>query len=291
MATRPTLPYYASPETLPAPLPRVASIVAWKQFFKTFQPGTKVIHFSQHYVVKYGEKVRLQEGENMLFVQQSTSIRVPTVYALFHDEKTGIVQEYIPGQHLRRVWKTFGASGKQAIATQLTRYFDELRALPSPGYFGGIWGQRTLDFYLGSGMDASSSSTTDEHKFLPCTTEKEWVDNMLAVGKIAHAFDKHPDLVSFFAHAFHSVFQGHAPVFTHTDLHSTNILVGEDGTLALIDWERAGWYPRFWEYCCVITAETWEDDWSAWVPRFLDEHLLEVGWMFKFRDWILINSL
>lgn len=99
MAARPTLPYFASPDCLPAPLPTVADILASRDIFPSFG-GTKVVRVAQHFVVKYGVHVNLQEGENMLFVRQSTKIPVPTVSALFQDETTGykfIVQEYIPG--------------------------------------------------------------------------------------------------------------------------------------------------------------------------------------------------
>ena len=46
-------------------------------------PDATVTAVGEHFVVKYGPKVKLQEGENMLFVRQTTQIRVPTVYALF----------------------------------------------------------------------------------------------------------------------------------------------------------------------------------------------------------------
>ena len=37
-------------------------------------------------------------------------------------------------------------------------------------------------------------------------------------------------------------------IFTHADLHPRNILIGEDGGITgIIDWETAGWYPRYWE--------------------------------------------
>ncbi|KAK3364296.1 hypothetical protein B0T25DRAFT_529734 [Lasiosphaeria hispida] len=54
-----------------------------------------------------------------------------TVYAPFHDEKTGfnsIIQENMSGQPGCRNWKTLD------IIAQLRRYFDELRSLPSSGY-------------------------------------------------------------------------------------------------------------------------------------------------------------
>lgn len=138
-------------------------------------------------------------------------------------------------------------------------------------------------------MDATK--TSGEHKPLPCVTEKEWVDNMVAMGKAANAFEERPSLVTHFEHAFHTVFQGHSPVFTHADLDYSNILVCDDGTVALLDWERAGWYPSYWEYCCALTHEGYDEDWSSWVPRFLDEYLTELGWMYKFHEWILISCL
>lgn len=100
MATRPTLPYFAPPDQLPAPLPTVAEILASTQFMTKFQGDRhpNVVRVGEHFVVKFGPQIRLQEGENMLFVQQATSLSVPKVYALFHDEATGnnfIVQEYV----------------------------------------------------------------------------------------------------------------------------------------------------------------------------------------------------
>lgn len=143
MATRPTLPYYAPADTLPGPLPTVAEIIACTREVVFNNPHV-VLMPGDHYVVKFGKNVPLQEGENMLFVQQSTSIPVPTVYALFHDEETDmnfIIQEYLSGKTLSYLWKTFDDATKESLMAQLRRHLDELRSLPSPGYYGGIWGQ------------------------------------------------------------------------------------------------------------------------------------------------------
>ncbi|KAJ4305984.1 hypothetical protein N0V88_000774 [Collariella sp. IMI 366227] len=82
MAMRPTIPYYASPECLPAPLPTVAEILASKERLSN-EHQVCVVRVGKHYAVKFGTRTSIQEGENMLFVQQSTSIPVPKVYALF----------------------------------------------------------------------------------------------------------------------------------------------------------------------------------------------------------------
>ncbi|KAF9234081.1 hypothetical protein BU15DRAFT_53061, partial [Melanogaster broomeanus] len=36
---------------------------------------------------------------------------------------------------------------------------------------------------------------------------------------------------------------------THGDLLPRNILVDGSRITAIIDWETAGFYPEFWEYC------------------------------------------
>ena len=87
MATRPSLPYFTPAELLPAPLPTVAEILASTKCLSSFYENP-VFRVGDHYAVKFGGRVKLQEGENMLFIQQSTSIPVPKVYALFHDEET-----------------------------------------------------------------------------------------------------------------------------------------------------------------------------------------------------------
>jgi hypothetical protein len=130
-------------------------------------------------MVKWGQYVTLQEGENMLFVRQSTSIPVPTVYALFRDEKTGlnfIIQEYIPGKSLGSVWNDLDTPDKTAIASQLRRNMDELRSIPSPGYYGGIWRQPTADAtFMDREMVLPHPDPTISG---PQESEEQWVDAM-----------------------------------------------------------------------------------------------------------------
>jgi thiamine kinase-like enzyme len=54
----------------------------------------------------------------------------------------------------------------------------------------------------------------------------------------------------------------HRIVFTHSDLVSRNILVDSNGQLqAILDWERAGWFPEYWEY----TTSLQQDIFRAWI--------------------------
>ena len=173
MATRPSLPYYAPAELLPAPLPTVAEILAAKRISSLYK--TPVVRIGKHYAVKYGGDVRmsLQEGENQLFVQQSTSIPVPKVYAIFHDEATKInflVMEYIDGENLAAVWQKLDATKQRAFALTVRGYLEELRSIPSPGYYGGIWGQLIPDYNF---RDQRGVPHTDPELARPHETEAQ----------------------------------------------------------------------------------------------------------------------
>jgi hypothetical protein len=289
MDTHITLPYFAPPDKLPAPLPTVAEILASEQRMSSVRlrgPHPGVVRVGEHFIVKFGSdgRVPLREGENMLFVQQSTSLKLPTVYALFKDEATGlnfIIQEYIHGRVLGEYWENADGSDKEAVATQLRKYWDELRSIPSPGYYGGVWRQPTTE-------DIVTCRIVPE---VPaCETEEEWTEIMLQNAErsvstgSSHRF-------AFYRRVFHSIFRGHDPVFTHGDPHPTNIIVRDDKTVVLIDWANSGWYPSYVEYCYAsLMMSWWKNDLVVWIPRFLIEYVAELGWMMHHRTWMIYGG-
>ena len=278
MPTRHSLPYYAPAKSLPAPLPTVDQIMASTQIIWSIDDKT-IRRVGKHFVVKHGPGVTLQEGENMLFVREASNVPVPTVYALFHDEKTGnnfIVQEYIAGWSLVNVWSSLDHDGKEMIATQLRAHLDDLRSIPSPGYFGGVWRQPIRD-YLQTAFGTLQPPGAVE-------LEEDWV--ALMVRATRHIPDNMHFDKGWMRYVYNQVFRGHRAVFTHGDLRQ-NIIVRDDMSLVIIDWEYAGWYPSFWEYSVICRAAPANDDWRQWVHCFLDEHMAELGWMLKHFDCIL----
>lgn len=60
---------------------------------------------------------------------------------------------------------------------------------------------------------------------------------------------------------------------THADLHRGNIIISSTKparVLAIVDWEQAGWYPDYWEYCKALYTCKYESEWRQdLVDRFL----------------------
>lgn len=76
-------------------------------------------------------------------------------------------------------------------------------------------------------------------------------------------------------------------VLTHNDLSMRNILVGNDGTLWVVDWEWSGFYPQWFEY--IATMSTSENDKApkSWWDHI---HLVTGAWvkekdMLGFKDF------
>lgn len=202
-----------------------------------------------------------------------------------------IVQEYIPGRDLDPVWETFGTTEKQAIVSQLHRYLKEPRSIPSPGYYGGIWKQPIRDYHF-TNRTSGPEPYQDSAISGPHETEEQWVEGMWRCLD-ANSRPKTPmsrRMMSLVRRHYHAVFKGHEPVFTHGNILPRNIMLREDGTVVIIDWERAGWYPSFWEYCCTVMLVKYNDDWWEWIPKMLDdEYHSEQGWMAHHRYAVMFN--
>ncbi|TAQ88179.1 hypothetical protein B7494_g3493 [Chlorociboria aeruginascens] len=288
------LPYFA--EGISQSLPTNEAIEASHDILLDY-PGRKVVRIGSDFVVKYGTGVDLIEGENMLFVSQVTTIPIPKVYAIYSNEETGlnyIVMENIHGQALDSYWSFLNETQKEAISRQLREFLDQLRKIPSPGYFGSI-GRRGLQdsvFWTGKeippGLMEGPFETED--RLNEAMTQK-YIYNNLPIQK-----------ASFYRRAFTTVLQNHRPIFTHGDFQRKNILIRtaptaaassespltnakEDYSLVIIDWETSGWYPSYWEYAlAMIACGRWDDDWHHWVDIILDPFLNEYAWMRTLRS-------
>ncbi|KAF2240207.1 hypothetical protein BU26DRAFT_387251, partial [Trematosphaeria pertusa] len=39
----------------------------------------------------------------------------------------------------------------------------------------------------------------------------------------------------------------------------------------ILDWERAGWYPDYWEYSNILKPSN-DEDWQAWMEKTAAEN-------------------
>ena len=289
MATRHSLPYYAPVESLPAPLPTMDEILDCEHFIGTSFPQYKQVRIRKHFYVKYGTNfLSLQEGENMLFIRESTSIPVPTVYALFEERGFKVlILEYIEGRDLRECWGSLPIVGKETFTRQIRRYLQEMRAIPSPGYYGGIWKQDIRDPLLMQEMDIGRVIPPGLGKSYQ--TEKEWCEMMLRVAEDYSPIEN-PYNLEWARYKFHATLQeGHPPVFSNNCLAIRHMYrIRNDGVVVITDWNYAGWYPSYWVYYYASQYVVFRDDWTEWLRDIFKgmEYVAEECVMESFYSWM-----
>lgn len=257
--------------------------------------GYKVVRVRDEYVVKFGDALQLNliEGENMIFVRESTKIKVPQIYALYTDDTDAttstnyIVMEYIEGQNLATIWETLSSSEKGDITATLARYFTELRQLPSPKYFGAL-GKRPLlggMFWTSKRNPAINGPFDKESELNEAFVLKYSVD--YTVGSETQSFHK----ANFYRRVLSNVFQNHPPKFTHGDFQRKNVMVKRRDSdhsggcdvpmyeVTLIDWETSGWLPSYWDYSMAALSTRWDDDWGGYLVKVLEPFDCELPWV------------
>ncbi|EMT72778.1 hypothetical protein FOC4_g10004260 [Fusarium odoratissimum] len=235
--------------------------------------GANVIKIQQRFIMEFGRDVRPIEANNMLYVAKHTTIPVTRVYAIYQRKEdkttiTYILMEYIPGKSLMDLWSDIDPTRKTSTARTLRTYFDQLRQLKLPGYFGTIHGGLpNIHLFLQDDITG------------PLKSEREFVDAIVR----SYAIELGPrgaQKVRYYQRVFPAIFNGdNSSVFSHNDLQWKNIMLLDDGSLVIIDWEYASWSPVYWEYfvamfCCLA----WTVYWHEYVGQVLDEYANEYLW-------------
>ncbi|KAJ5723500.1 Aminoglycoside phosphotransferase [Penicillium malachiteum] len=110
----------------------------------------------------------------------------------------------------------------------------------------------------------------------PLSTQDEWWDTMVA------NFKNVPDETA-------ALWKERMPsplpwTLAHADLTNCNIMV-DPGTFkltAIIDWERSGYYPVWWEYAGATIAFGSDDaEWKGMLRKYMPDYSAALGW---FRD-------
>ncbi|KAJ8127717.1 hypothetical protein O1611_g5919 [Lasiodiplodia mahajangana] len=212
-------------------------------------------------VVKSSKDIRLSEAAAMRFVRNNTNIPVPEVYNAYKDEESGhtrIIMEFIEGVELEKAWDTYLATEKESVIAQLRGYMEELRQLRGT-FIGSVDGSWCDDHYFDD-QRGGYGPFIDEDDFNAAIVKA------LKKGKTQARVD-----VEMVCEIFLETMKGHDIVLTHNDFAPRNILVQGSKVVALLDWELAGYYPDYWEYCKAMGRPDWQ---SGWVKeRALDKIL------------------
>lgn len=100
----------------------------------------------------------------------------------------------------------------------------------------------------------------------------------------------HASELSSTASVYRVFHRSHGPTFTHGDFQRKNVqiqrVIDNSGgydipkpQIAILDWEKSGWYPSYWEYSLAVCALRWDDDWCLWIEKVLEPFVSESSWL------------
>lgn len=211
---------------------------------------------------KRGAKYRIaREVEAIQFVATHTSLPVPRIleHRLVDDNKPSsswMLMEKLPGTELAKAWEKMSSDAQATTIKELKAYFEELHTLRPPVEENTQEGEAVPAAWIGSVSKGPcyDHRITNLHEVGPFPSIKEFHDLLVEpVGNVSSEEQARyrallPDEDEI--------------VFVNADVHGENILVDpETGRVTgIIDWEFAGFWPRWWEYrkaMCCARRETW----------------------------------
>lgn len=170
------------------------------------------------------------EANSLRLVEKHTSIPAPWVLEEFVDGAFTIMTR-VPGTPLREIFHLLSYEERERLARDLASCVSQLRRIPNDtGY--------AVSNSLG---DVMTDPRIPGDKCDPFTDEADFVKYITA-----HIF---PDQLRPIEPA---LALRHTSYFTHSDLHSDNILMEAGRLSGIVDWEHAGYKPEYWEYTKAI---------------------------------------
>ncbi|KAF8064343.1 kinase-like protein [Lyophyllum atratum] len=217
-----------------------------------------VVRLDHDNIVKHGgpNHVRLADALTLHFIAENTSIPVPRVHDVFSARgETWLVMDYIDAPLLSDVWRHLNEQERLSSMYQLKGYVDELRALepPAPGKVQGVDGNTCIDWRLAREPWGPFDTVDDFHQF--CGHE--------------YVYKNYPKYRDSFEKTSGRVYR---TVFTHGDLGPHNIMWKDGKIVGIIDWERAGWLPEYWEYSTSYFSGPDIPSWWELFDRIMDSY-------------------
>ncbi|ENH71985.1 hypothetical protein FOC1_g10001832 [Fusarium oxysporum f. sp. cubense race 1] len=209
-----------------------------------------VIFESLGLVVKFGKEPRVivAEGQCLWWLRRHLpSVPVPEIYGWTEDGgEVFLYMQLVEGVALEKRWEILNKEDKTGICYQLRDMVVDLRQVKRDSndeFLGQINRGPLQDVVFADGIRPRAG---------PFSSVKEFHD--------------------WFSFLFKRLA---AIVFTHADLHQSNIMVSEGWpcrVVAIIDWHQSGWYPDYWEFYKAEYTNHWESEWvQEYIQMFLKE--------------------
>jgi hypothetical protein len=286
-------------------------------------------------IVKFGRSVSIAEGQTLWALRHylGDALPVPEIFGWRCDGgRVFLYMERVEGATLEREWTSMSTAERDSVCAQLRQTITALRRLrqPAKSTFVGTWSShlsysliakqahsplhsaaqtRSLkkaikivlfSFFLLIFMPLIPASPgriarqpivdcifEGRRNFGPFTSVAAFHDAFSSLPSTFRADDPHP--------LRHWLCDDQPIVFTHGDLHRSNVIVqrldshsalapevGEDNgaadtappavrVIAIVDWEQSGWFPGSWEYCKACWTAKIGDEWrTKYIPAILD---------------------
>lgn len=210
--------------------------------------AAQVYRLNASTIAKTGDGVNMSEAATLRYVRQHTSIPVPEVFESYVHPETGypcIIMEYIEGKTLDEVWSAYSGEEKERVIGQLKGYIGQLRSIEAQK-IGTVDCGRVHDQFFEDndepGMVGPFDGVDAFHEKLIMLLESKGEKSKKKI--MEHFLSKV------------SKGKGYRIMLTHNDIVARNIIVKGDTICAIVDWELAGFFPEYWEYC---SAMHWAD--------------------------------
>ncbi|KAJ5223262.1 hypothetical protein N7468_007804 [Penicillium chermesinum] len=253
-------------------LPTPSEVKALSEDAHTSPHPKPIIFKDSDLFVKFGPCVTTAEAQCLWMIKRvfGDDVPVPEVFGWRVDDEKNhvfIYMELIQGRTLLDRWNELTDLDQNSLRNDLIQIIKALRRLeqdPLQQYIGSISHQKAQDYVFQSYPEAGPFSTVKEfHDWFSSLPQQRLPPSKKFKDPYRDSLPDDEDIK-----------------FTHADLHRSNIMVSSSKPariLAIVDWEQAGWYPSYWEYCKARYTCWSEDEWRwEWIDKFLCPRLPEL---------------
>lgn len=199
------------------------------------------------------------EANALRLVEANTDIPAPEFIDLaLQDESTGyLLMTRVYGDRLDRVFHRMTDEERKTLGKDLGKCITQLRSIPNQS-------EHAVTNTLGG--PARFDHRFENKQCGPYASVAEFYDYLTEyLGKGARQA------------AFYE--KNHCSLFTHSDLHRTNIFVKRGRLAGIVDWEHAGFKPEFWEYTKAL--------WPYFAYRD-QKDVMRMSWLRRAIIWTVI---